>query len=396
MIRRELEKVLKKAARKMPVITLIGPRQSGKTTLAKKAFPKHAYISLERPNDRGFALEDPEGFLARYPNGVVIDEVQRVPDLLSYLQGEVDQNPKPGRYILTGSQNFILMQNVSQTLAGRTSLFTLLPFSLTELHNLRPLEGERLHLKTSNLAPPKSIWETVWAGCYPRIHDQGLDPQSWLSDYHRTYVERDLRDVLKVMDLDGFERFVRLAAARTGQELNYASLAADAGVSAPTAKQWMTVLRISSIITILQPHYRNYRKRLRKTPKLHFLDTGYACYLLGIRSPDMLENHPLRGPLFESFVVAELTKAFVHKGREAPLFHWRDATGHEMDLLIDLGNELIPVEIKSGMTVSSSMFEPLRWWQSLTQSPEQSGVLIHGGSENYRRHGVRVRPWWIG
>jgi len=396
MVGRELEKALKNAARKMPIITLIGPRQSGKTTLAKKAFSKHAYVSLERPNDRNFALEDPEGFLARYPKDVVIDEVQRVPHLLSYLQDEVDQNPKPGKYILTGSQNFILMQNVSQTLAGRTALFTLLPFSLTELNGSKPLNGEHLHLKAANPSPRKSLWQTVWTGCYPRIHDQKLDPQSWLSDYHRTYVERDLRDVLKVMDLDGFERFVRLAAARTGQELNYASLATDAGVSPPTAKQWMTALRISSMVTILPPHYRNYQKRLRKTPKLHFLDTGYVCYLLGIRTPEMLENHPLRGPIFESFIVAEMTKTFVHKGKEAPLFHWRDATGHEMDLLVDLGDKLIPIEIKSGMTVSSNMFEPLRWWQSLTKSSEQSGVLIHGGSECYLRQGVRVRPWWIG
>ncbi|MCP4601115.1 MAG: DUF4143 domain-containing protein [Proteobacteria bacterium] len=239
------------------------------------------------------------------------------------------------------------------------------------------------------------MWQTVWTGLYPRIHDKGLEPGRWLADYHSTYVERDVRDVLKVMDIDGFERFIRLAAARTGQELNYASLAADAGISQPTARQWMTTLRVSSLVTLLPPHHQNYRKRLRKRPKLHFLDTGLVCYLLGIHSPQILENHPLRGAIFESFVVSELTKAFVHRGIEAPLYHWRDATGHEVDIIIDLGDRLVPVEVKSSVTLGSHVFEGLRWWTAIGSNPTTGGMLVHGGKACHEQEGFSVRPWWI-
>lgn len=395
MLKRALTDVIAKSAKKMPVTTLIGPRQSGKTTLVRGTFLDKAYFSLESPTNREAARSDPEGVLARFPHGVIFDEVQRAPDLLSYIQVAVDEDDTPGRFVLTGSQNFLLMQTVSQTLAGRTALFTLLPFSIRELAQMDPVDPLRPTLVNERTEPTTELWQTLWTGLYPRIHDKGLEPDRWLADYHRTYVERDVRDVLKVMDIDGFERFIRLAAARTGQELNYASLAADAGISQPTARQWMTTLRVSSLVTLLPPHHQNYRKRLRKRPKLHFLDTGLACHLLGIHSWQVLENHPLRGAIFESFVVSELTKAFVHRGLEAPLFHWRDATGHEVDVIIDLGDRLVPVEVKASVTLGSHVFDGLRWWTGIGANPTTGGILVHGGKAHHEQDGFSVRPWWI-
>ena len=399
MIRRALADIVQASAAKMPILTLVGPRQSGKTTLARATFPKHEYFSLESPANRAAALADPEGLLAQFRGGVILDEVQRAPDLLSYIQIAVDENDVPGRFVLTGSQNLLLMHSVSQTLAGRTAVFTLLPFSMRELSDLAPIDPlapEKIPETTAPLTePPRDLWETLWTGGYPRIHDKGLEPSKWLSDYHRTYVERDVREVLKVMDMDGFERFVRLAAARTGQELNYASLAADAGISQPTARQWTTALQVSSLVTLLPPHFQNFSKRLRKKPKLHFLDSGLVCYLLGIRSPEVLRNHPLRGAVFESFVVSELTKAFVHRGMEAPLYHWRDATGHEVDVIIDLGDRLVPVEVKSSATVGTHVFDGLRWWIGIGSNPTKGGMLVHGGGVRREQEGFSVRPWWI-
>ena len=238
-------------------------------------------------------------------------------------------------------------------------------------------------------------WSTIWAGFYPRIHDKNLRPNRWLADYYRTYVERDLRDVLRVLDLDAFERFVRLAAARTGQELNLAALAADVGISAPTAKQWLTALRIGSVVTLLPPHHASFRKRLRKRPRLHFLDTGLVCYLIGIHDAATLERHPLRGPIFETFVVGELTKAFENAGGEAPLFFWRDATGHEIDVLVDLGDRLLPVEVKSGLTVASDALDGLRWWTGLPGNRNKSGVLVHGGRDTFTHQDFTVLPWFL-
>jgi len=381
----------------MPVVAVVGPRQSGKTTLVRELFPNHLYLSLERPDVRAEAAEDPVGFLAQAANGAILDEVQRAPELPSYIQGMVDEDDRPGRFILTGSQNLLLMEQVSQTLAGRVALLRLLPLSVSELCGRPPVDVERLD--TVERPPPaidRELWETVWSGLYPRIHDKGLVPTEWLGDYFRTYVERDLRTVLRVMDLDRFESFVGLVAARTGQEVNLNSLAADAGISQPTAKQWLTALRVGFVVTLLQPYHASYRKRLRRRPKLHFLDTGLACYLLGIRSADQLRRHPLRGALFESFVVAELTKGFEHTGRVPPLYHWRDATGHEVDVLIDLGERQVPVEVKAGRTVTADALASLRWWTGLEANPNTGGVLVHGGDTARMRSGFAVRPWFLG
>ncbi len=396
MFRRALEKELRAAARRMPIVTLTGPRQSGKTTLVRGVFPRHAYVSLERPDERSRAREDPIGFLAGFRGGVILDEVQRAPELLSYVQSAVDEDHRSGRFILTGSQNLLLMETISQTLAGRTAVLRLLPLTLAELTSRKPVDPRRLDAPPSRVRAPRlEPWATIWAGFYPRIHDQGLPPDRWLADYFRTYVERDLRDVLRVIDLDGFERFVRLAAARTAQELNLTDLAADAGISQPTAQAWITALRIGFIVALLPPHHVSFRKRMRKRPRLHFLDTGLACYLLGIHDPAQLAGHPLRGALFESFVVGEILKGFENLGREAPVFFWRDATGHELDAIIDLGNRLLPVEVKSGLTVAADSADGLRWWTGLRGNRNKRGVLVHGGSRALSLHGFTVLPWFL-
>ena len=396
MFRRALAKELRAAARRMPVVTVTGPRQSGKTTLVRHTFPRHAYVSLERPDERSRAREDPLGFLAGFRGGVILDEVQRAPELLSYVQNAVDEDRRPGRFILTGSQNLLLMEGISQSLAGRTAVLRLLPLTLAELTGRKSVDPRRLDSPPRSMSPPKlDPWDVIWAGFYPRIHDQDLPPDRWLADYFRTYVERDLRDVLRVLDLDAFERFVRLAAARTGQELNLTGLAADAGISQPTAQAWITALRIGFIVTLLPTHHANFRKRMRKRPRLHFLDTGLVCYLLGIHSPALLKHHPLRGSIFESFVIGEIMKGFENDGREAPLFFWRDATGHELDGLIDLGDRLVPVEIKSGLTVAADSVDALRWWTGLPGNRNKRGVLVHGGDRTLSLHGFTILPWFL-
>jgi len=393
---RTLAPILRVEAARNPVVTVMGPRQSGKTTLVRAAFPDHSYRSLEQPNERGAALADPLHWLESLGGPCIIDEVQRAPELLSYIQVAVDEDDTAGRFILTGSQNLLLMQSVSQTLAGRTALLQLYPFSFGELFDRPPLDPAA-PLQTEAGEPPTgtTLWESLWRGFYPRIHDKGLDPTRWLADYLRTYVERDLRDVLKVMDLVSFERFMRLAAARTGCELNMAELASDAGVSQPTAKQWLSTLGTGFIVMLLPPHSANFRKRLRKRPKLHFMDSGLVCHLLGIPDPHTLSFHPLRGAIFESFVVSELVKAFVHQGRDAPLYHWRDATGHEVDIIVDLGARLVPIEVKSGVTIASDALDGLRWWTSLAGNPNTEGVLVHGGSARQVRRGMTVVPWYL-
>ena len=396
MFKRTLGDRLANAATRMPVVTLTGPRQSGKTTLVRAVFPEHAYLSLERPDLRAQALEDPRGLLGRFTGPVILDEVQRAPDLLSYIQVAVDEDRTAGRFVLTGSQNLLLMESVSQTLAGRTALLRLLPLSVAELFERPPFEVATLDRPAGVKAGPAAdVWATLVRGFYPRIHADDLDADTWLADYFSTYVERDLRQVLRVMDLDAFERFVRLVAARTGQELSLNELAADAGITQPTAKSWLTALRIGFVVTLLQPHHRSFRKRLRRRPKLHFLDTGLACHLLGIRDAATLESHPLRGALFESYVVAELIKAFENQGRRAPLYHWRDATGHEIDVLIDFGDRVVPVEVKSGITVPPDAVDSLRWWTNIPANAAEGGVLIHGGIESFGLREVSVRPWFF-
>lgn len=396
MIRRTLATKLRQVARQFPVVTVTGPRQSGKTTLVRDTFKDYAYVSLELPDQRAFALEDPRGFLAQFDGPVVLDEIQRAPALFSYLQVLADERKRPGRFILTGSQNFLLLERVSQSLAGRCAVLHLLPFSLAELSNRQPMALDRLgrELPRSARPPRRGLAEWLFTGFYPRIHDKHLSPRDWLGSYYQTYLERDVRNVLKVGDLETFGRFVQLCAGRNGQLLNLSMLASDCGVTHTTAKRWLAVLEASFIVRLLRPYHRNFGKRLIKSPKLYFLDTGLLCFLLRIQKPRDLLQHPLRGPVFESFVFAELAKNFVHRGESPALYFWRDAGGRELDFLVELGREVVPIEVKSAQTVAADFFDTLASWRALSRHPHGPAALVYGGDRLFRRRQVAVYPWF--
>jgi predicted AAA+ superfamily ATPase len=395
MIKRTLESTLHRTAGQYPVVTVTGPRQSGKTTLVRKAFGRHDYVSLEDPDQRGFALEDPRGFFAQFSGPVILDEVQRAPDLFSYVQTSVDKDDSSGRFILSGSQNFLLLKSVSQSLAGRCAILHLLPFSLNELEGRRPIKVSSIGrgLPRRRAAGDADVMETLFRGFYPRIHDKGLDPQRWLRDYYQTYVERDVREIVNVGDIETFGRFVRLCAGRNGQLLNLTSLANDCGITHTTARRWLSVLEASFLVFLLRPHHRNFSKRLIKTPKLYFLDSGLLCYLLRIRAPEDLRLHASRGSIFEGFVVAELLKNYLNTGREPDLYFWRDSAGHEIDVLIEQRQELMPVEIKSGQTVASDFFSGIRFWRKLVDDEHAPAALIYSGDRSFLRQGVTIHRW---
>ena len=325
----------------------------------------------------------------------MLDEVQRVPALFSYLQGFIDRDRTPGRFILTGSQQFLMMRSISQSLAGRVAIVHLLPFSLSELLETAPSDVNRFDkIPPLRDAPPFTLEWILRQGLYPAIHDMQIEVTDWMSSYYRTYVERDVRDTLAVGDLETFSRFIRLCAGRSGQILNLSSLGADAGVSHTTARRWISVLSASGLIYLLQPHHSNFSKRLIKSPKLYFLDTGLLCYLLRITRDEDVVTHPLRGSIFETFILTEIFKAFSHAGLEPPLFFWRDHTGHEIDLIIDLGRRLIPLEIKSGSTIAGDFSAPFEYWLGLPGNRQKNGVLVYGGQEAYIRDRFVVRPWY--
>ncbi len=393
MIQRTLTVKLKKAATQYPVITLTGPRQSGKTTLVKAVFPDYKYISLENPDQRMFALDDPNGFLRQFDTGVILDEVQRTPDLFSYIQTIVDSKDRPGQFILTGSQNFLLIERISQSLAGRSVIFHLLPFSQRELQGMETYYPEDFPYVSSNLPVQNDLWTTLLTGFYPRIHDKGLVAREWLASYYQTYIERDVRSVVNVGDLETFGRFIRLCAGRTGQLLNFSSLAADCGISNMTAKRWLSVLQASFIIAQVRPHYENFNKRLIKAPKLYFLDTGLLSFLLGIRNADELRYHALRGAVFESFVFSELYKLYLHHGQVPDIYFWHDVKRHEIDFILDRGRKMLPIEVKSGETLTLDSFKGLKYYRDLAGDKSERPVLIYGGDENYIRNDIQVLSW---
>lgn len=383
MIPRSLEPELRTLATHYPVVAVTGPRQSGKTTLCRKVFPQKPYVSLEALDVRDFAQEDPRGFLAEHRSGAVIDEIQQVPELLSYLQTEVDETPAPGRFVLTGSQHFGLSQSISQSLAGRCGILTLLPPSLAELREFKNA--------------PADLFTLLWQGTYPRIYDRSIPAHRWIADYVTTYVQRDVRQILNVGDLHAFTAFLKLCAGRTAQEINLSVLGGDAGVSHNTARTWLSVLETSYIVHRLPAWHTNIRKQVVKAPKLHFFDTGLLCYLLGIREPGQLRLHPLRGAIFESWAVSEIFKAQVHRGMEADLFHYRETRGLEIDLLMAGSGALDVVEIKSGETISADFFKNLGRFSDRMSETENGREprchVIYGGDVSQRRSQARVLSW---
>lgn len=383
MIARLMTKRLEEAAKGLPVIAILGPRQSGKTTLAREVFKNHRYVSLEVANVFDAIKNDPQGFIEEYknPHGIIFDEFQHLPELLSYIQVYVDEHKQPGYFILTGSQNFLMNQAITQSLAGRISLFTLLPLSLAEL-------------KGAGLAP-ENISQALFKGCYPRVYTTAeIDPNMLYNDYIATYVERDVRSLKNIVSLSDFKRFMGLCAGRTGQLLNVASLANECGIDQKTAHAWLSVLEASYIIYLMQPYFRdNFGKRLMKSPKLYFYDTGLACSLLGITSEDQLFTHYLRGELFESYMIMELVKHFYNDRRTPPLYFWRDYHGNEVDCIIEHANKLIPVEIKVSQSLSRKFYSGFDYWRDTAGEQAANGFLIYGGSETYRQKADRALGW---
>lgn len=376
-IQREMAPLIIKAARQFPVIALMGPRQSGKTTLARMSFPSYHYVSLENLDTRRLAQEDPRGFLASFDayEGGIIDEIQQVPELFSYIQGVVDEAARPGKFILTGSHNFALLESISQSLAGRVALFTLLPLTCDELAAADML--------------PATLQELLFKGMYPRLYAQEIDPAMWISDYITTYIERDVRRMIKITDLLAFQRFLKLCAARVGNLLNYAELARDADISSNTAKAWLSILHASYITFELSPHHENFTKRIIKQPKLYFYDTGIVCSLLQIGSAQELFAHPIRGALFESFVISQLYAYRLNRHLKPNLYFWRDVQGHEVDLLFEksFGN-LMPVEIKSTMTFQDALYKGINAWQKIAEQVGNPGYLVYAGdmTMQYKQH----------
>ena len=376
MIERTLAHKLIALADKFQVISLTGPRQSGKTTLVKAAFSSFDYVSLEEPDIRQFALNDPRGFLSNYNRGVILDEVQHTPDLFSYIQSIVDNDPE-ARFILTGSSNFLLMEKISQTLAGRTAILHLLPFSYQELKND--------HISFEQYE------SLIFKGQYPRIYDREIEPTDFYPSYIQTYVERDVRTIKNIGDINAFIQFLQLCAGRTGQLLNYTSLANDAGISPNTAKSWISILEASYIVYRLQPYHRNFSKRLVKSPKLYFYDTGLACSLLGIRQAGEVELHFAKGALFENLIINEFIKWDFNSGDRRYPYFWQDSNGKEIDCLLVEGEKIIPVEIKSGKTFSESYFANLRGWYKLTET--NVGYVVYGGERTIQTSVGKLVSW---
>jgi len=380
MYKRQICGFTHKIIKKYPVLTIIGPRQSGKSTFCRTNFPSFNYVSLETFFDYEMAKNDPIGFFNKYPAPLIIDEVHRVPELLSDLQTIVDDPHFKSHYILTGSHQLMLMESITQSLAGRTTILNLLPLSLSEL-------------KQKSVKP--NLDERLYYGGYPRIYDKQLNPTQWLDQYIKTYVERDVRQLTQVKDLDVFQRFLGLCAGRVGQLLNLESLSNDCGVSGPTIKSWLSILEASFIIFKLKPHFKNFGKRLIKSPKIYFYDTGLLCNLLKINDPNHLTNHPLRGSIFENFVILELVKNYANQGKEPDFYFWRDSQGHEVDLIINQSQKLYPIEIKSSQTFQRDFLTETKHLNELqnVQSDDQ-GQLIYGGSETFSTQGYAVQSWW--
>lgn len=378
MIKRIIGKKVKSFIGQYPVITITGPRQSGKTTLVKQLFPNYAYVNFEDIEQRNFAQNDPKNFLNSKGKLLIIDETQYVPEIFSYIQLYVDDEPER-QYILTGSQNFLLMERIAQSLAGRVAILYLLPFSISELKNTK--------------FEIQDFPENIITGGYPRIYDKDLNPYEWLNNYIATYVERDARHLLNISDLNSFQKFIKLCAGRVGQLINFTSIANDLSISYHTVQKWLSILETSFITYRLYPHHKNFNKRLIKTPKLYFYDTGVAAALLNIQNTDQLQQHFLKGELFENMVITEILKSRFNKGLGSNLYFWRDNKGVEIDCLQPNGSNILAIEIKSGTSIHQDFFKNLLYYQELSGISSQQLILIYGGSESHKRSNARVLSW---
>jgi hypothetical protein len=378
MVNRVAHQKLLDLAAMFKVVAVTGPRQSGKTSLVKSTFPQKKYVSLENPDTMSFAQSDPRAFLDMYRNGAIFDEIQRVPQLFSFLQEIIDNSTQKGLFILSGSNNFLLQQNISQTLAGRISYLNLLPFTFLETKDY----------KTSNISDEALMLK----GFYPPIYDQKINSLDWSRNYIRTYVERDVRQIKNISNLSSFQRFIQLLAARTGQELNASELGTSVGLDVKTVQSWIGILESSYIVFLLKPHFHNFNKTIVKRPKIYFYDTALICSLLAIKNEEQLSTHYAKGAIFETMIVSELIKNRANRGENINLYYWRDKTGHEIDVIVDDNQNLLPIEIKSGKTITSDYFKNMRYWLGL--SKEKKGVLLYAGNEiQLRSDGIEVNNW---
>lgn len=376
MIHRIASAKLAELASYYTAVAVIGPRQSGKTTLVRSIFAEKAYVSLENPDQRRYATEDPRGFLHQFGDGAVLDEIQNVPELFSYLQQVIDEDKRAGKFILTGSNNFLLQEGISQSLAGRVGYLELLPLSIAEMARLAPESDNELMVR----------------GFYPPVYDREIPSDMWYNDYRRTYLERDVRQIKSITRFNEFERLLRLLAGRVAQELNYSALSVEVGVDVKTIQEWTSVLEQGFIIYRMRPYHRNFNKTLVKRPKLYFYDTGLACSLLGIKEAQQLANHPTRGALFENMVVSEAIKNFTHRGERPELYHWRDKSGREVDLIIEQDGELLPIEIKAGMTYQEHFSKNLRSFMKLSGAAQ--AWVLYGGKEDFSfSNGLKAMNW---
>lgn len=376
MIDREIESELNTLKNEFPIIAILGPRQSGKTTLSKKVFSKYEYISLEDYDHREFAHNDPRGFLNRYNKNVIFDEIQRVPSLISFLQTHVDSINENGTIIITGSHNFLLMEQISQSLAGRVGITKLLPFSVQELSSIE-----------------NDLMTLIYNGSYPRIYDQNIRPDSFYKNYVSTYIEKDIRQIKNITNFDNFLKFLRVLAGRTGQELNTSTISDECGISHNTVKDWLSILEASFIIHRIRPFHKNYNKRVIKNPKIYFSDTGLVCNLIGINKKEDIDYHFLKGNIFETFIINELIKYNFNYGEKLKYYFWRDNHKKELDFIIDLGIKHYGIEIKSSSTIHEKYFSGLNYWIQLTETNPSDMYLIYSGDQNFIRNGINVVSW---
>lgn len=375
MIPRKITKEILQLKKEFPIVTILGPRQSGKTTLVKDIFKKYKYVSLEDPDMRELVQDDPRGFLEEYNKNVIIDEVQRTPEFFSYLQTHVDKIKQNGSFILTGSHNYLLMENISQSLAGRTGIVTLLPLSMEELFK----------------DDINNLNKTIFTGFYPRIFDQNIRPNSFYKSYLNTYLERDIRMIKNISNYSSFLKFLKLIAGRCGQVLNVKTVAEDSGISYHTAESWISILETSYIIFKLQPFHKNFNKRIIKSPKIFFYDTGLLCHLLGIRKKEEITNHYLKGNIFENFIISDVIKFDYNQGNLNSFYFWQDTNKNEIDLIIEKGEDTKALEIKAGSTIRSELFKNLVTWEKLQKKTKT--FLFYGGDMNMTKKGTKILNW---